>query len=76
MYNLFDESRHVTGDIYPGDKRTTLCFFVHGKTYQAPTVEVRSVLLGELPTAGVTGPSVRRKEASTEFPLGPSGLER
>lgn len=54
MYNLFDESRHVTGTIYPGDKRITLCFFVHGKIYQASTDEVRSVLLGDQPTAVVT----------------------
>lgn len=54
MYNLFDESRHVTGNIYPGDKRITLCFFVRGKIYQASTDEVRAVLLGDQPTAVVT----------------------
>ena len=54
MYNLFDESRHVTGNIYPGHERITLCFFVRGKIYQASTDEVRSVLLGDQSTAVVT----------------------
>ena len=54
MYDLFDESRRVTGSIYPGDKRITLCFFVHGKIYQASTDAVRSVLLGDQSTAVVT----------------------
>lgn len=54
MYNLFDESRHKTGDIFPGPNRSTICFSVRWAAYHALTAEVRAVLVGDQPTATVT----------------------